>query len=210
MYSIAAPGGDIPLVLDGVLPPTVATANVTASADNQPSGPLVRYTTAATSGVDAGIISAAGVIRRQWLPSFYARIATDAAAVTSTRLWVGLTSAELAGLAANPTTQHVAAFRYDTGLDGTAFWRAVTSGGTAATVTATTAAIAADTGYELKIEVDPSGSPIRFWINGVLVATHTANLPGGAVDLAYTARLRTLAASARALRLGRISWSQQR
>jgi hypothetical protein len=207
--SISAPGGDTPLILDQALPPTVAVANITATADDQPSGPLVRFTTTAASGVDAGVLSAAGPIRTQWLPSFYARIMTDPSAITSTRLWVGLTSGELAALSANPTTQTVAAFRYDSGLDTGATWRTVTCDGTAATVTNTGVAIAADSSYELRIEVDPAGSPIRFWVNGDLVATHTTHLPAATTDLGYTARLRTLAAASRALRFGRLAWSQR-
>ncbi len=135
------------------------------------------------------------------------RLMTDASAVTSTRLWVGLTSAELGSLAVAPTTQHVAGFRYDTGLDGTAFWRTVTSNGTSATTTTTTTAIAANTAYELVAEVNSAGTAIRFWINGALVATHTATLPGASTALGCTARLRTLAAASRALRLGRLTWS---
>jgi hypothetical protein len=207
--SISAPGGDTPLILDQALPPTIATANVTATADNQPSGPLVRYTTTAATGVDAGILTAAGPIRAQWLPSLYARIMTDPSAVTGTRLWVGMTSAELAALAADPTSQSVAAFRYDSGLDVGAYWRTVTCDGAAATVTATSVAVVADSSYELRVEVNSAGTAIRFWANSDLIATHTTHLPAATTDLGCTARLRTLSASARALRFGRLAWSQR-
>jgi hypothetical protein len=202
--TVAAPGNGTTLVTDGTAAPTVATTNVTAAADDVAAGPGVSYTTTAASGVDTGVISAFGVVQSRWAPLFYARITTDASAITSTRLWAGLTSAELAALSADPTTQHVAAFRYDTGLDGTAFWRTVTTGGTASTVTTTTVAIAANTSYELLVEGNSAGTAFRFFVNGVLAATHTTNLPTTTTGLGYLVRLRTLAASARALRLGRV------
>jgi hypothetical protein len=201
--SVAAPGGGTTLVTTGTAAPTVATTDVTPAADDTAAGPGVSYTTTAAADVDAGIVSAFGPVQTRWGPLFYARIMTDASAITSTRLWAGLTSAELATLAADPTTQHVAAFRYDTGLDGTAFWRCVTAGGSAATVTTSTVAIAANTSYELKIEVDSAGTAVRFYVNGTLAATHTTNLPTTSTALGYTVRLRTLAAAARALRFGR-------
>ena len=52
-----------------------------------------------------------------------------------------------------------------------------------------------------------TANTVRFWINGVLVSTHSTNLPAASAALAYIARLRTLSASARALRFGRITWS---
>jgi hypothetical protein len=202
--TVAAPGGGTTLVTDGTAAPTVATTNITPADDPTAAGPGVSYTTTAAADVDAGIISAFGPVQTRWGPLFYTRITTDASAITSTRLWAGLTSAELAALTADPTTQHVAAFRYDTGLDGTAFWRCVTAGGSAATVTVSTVAIAAATSYELKIEVNSAGTSVRFFVNGVLAATHTTNLPTTSTALGYIVRLRTLAASARALRLGRV------
>lgn len=212
--SVAAPGGGTTLDLSGVVAPTVATSSITATADDQASGPQVAYATTASSGVDAGVISTFGLIQRRWAPYHYARIMTDASAITSTRLAVGMVSAEIAADAGPASTgAYVVAagawFRYDTGVDGTAFWRTVTSDATTATVTTTSVAIAANTSYELTIEINSAGTSIRYWINGTLAATHTTNLPGASTALGYTARLRTLAASARSLRLGRIGWSQK-
>lgn len=210
--SVAAPGGDTTLILDGVSPPTVATVNITPTSDDQAEGPLVRYTTTAASSVDAGLISPFGVIQPRWAPYVYARIRTDPSAITSTRLAVGLVSADIAGNAGPATTGSYSTaqgawLRYDTGVDGTAVWRTVTSSGTTATVTTTTSAIVLDSAYELLIEINSAVSQVRFWVNGTLAATHTTNLPSSSAALGYTARLRTLASSARALRLGRLTWS---
>jgi hypothetical protein len=212
VQSVSAPGGDSTLLLDGVLPPAVATANVTPSADDQAEGPLIKYLMAAVSSVDAGVISPFGVLQPRWSPYFYARLRTDPSSLTSMRLAVGLVSADVAANAGPASTGSYSTaagawFRYDTSTDGTALWRTVTGSGTTATVTTTATAIAADTSYELVIQAGTSA--VSFWIGGVLVATHTTNLPGASTALAYTARLRTLTASARALRLGRLAWSQR-
>lgn len=212
--SIAAPGGSATLDTGGTVAPTVATTNITASADDQAAGPLAKYLTTAAASVDAGVITAFGPVQARWAPLFYARIQTDASAITSTRLAVGLVSADVASNAGPAstgayTTAQVAMFRFDTGVDGTNFWRTVTGNATTATVTTTTAAIAADTSYELVIEVNSAGTSIRFWVGTTLVATHTTNLPSTSAALGVTARLRTLTTSARALRLGRLSWSQK-
>lgn len=212
--SIAAPGGGTTLDTAGTVAPTVATTNITASADDQTGGALVKYLTTAASSVDAGVITGFGVVQPRWAPYFYGRIQTDASAITSTRLAVGLVSADVASNAGPAstgayTTAQGAFLRYDTGVDGTAFWRAVTGNGTNATITTTTVAVAADTSYELVIEVNSAGTSIRFWVNGTLAATHTTNLPSTSAALGVTARLRTLTTSARALRLGRLTWSQK-
>lgn len=213
VQSVAAPGGDTVLLLTGVQPPTVATTNITPSVDDQAEGPLVTWTTTAATSVDAGLISTFGGIQPRWAPAFYARIRTDASAITSTRIAVGLVSADVA-TNAGPSSSGaytVAAgawFRYSTTADGTAAWRTVTGDGTTATVTTTAASIASDTSYELLVELNAAASIARFSVNGVLVATHTTNLPAASTALGYTARLRTLASSARALRFGRLTWSQ--
>lgn len=211
---VAAPGGGTTLVTTGTAAPTVATTNITAAADDTATGPKTSYTTTAASGVDAGVISAFGIVQRAWVPYMYTRISTDASTITSTRLAVGLVSAEIAADAGPAATGAYAVaagawFRYDTGVDGTAFWRTVTSDGTTATVTTTTSAITANNSYELIIEVNGAGTSIRFWVAGSLVATHTANLPGSSTALGYTARLRTLAAAARALRFSRITITEK-
>lgn len=209
---VAATGSSTTLGSYGMATPTVATTNITATVDNQAAGPMNSYATTAASGVDAGVLSDFGRIQARWAPYFYGRIMTDASAITSTRLAVGLVSAEIASDAGPASTGAYAVasgawFRYATDIDGTAFWRTVTSDAANATVTTTTAAIAANTSYELIIEVNSAATSIRFWVNGTLVATHTANLPAATTALGYTARLRTLAASARALRFGRINMS---
>lgn len=207
--AVTAPGNGTSLVTTGTAAPTVASTNITAASADGASGPAVSYTTTAAPGVDAGVISAFGVVQPRWAPLFHTRIVTDASAVTSTRLAAGLVTADIAGNAGPASsgsfsTAAGAWLRYDSSVDGTAVWRAVTADGSNATVTTTTAAVAAGTVYELTIEGDAAGAAWRFWVNGTLVATHTTTLPAASAALGYLVRLRTLAAAARALRLGHI------
>jgi hypothetical protein len=111
--------------------------------------------------------------RRDWKPIFAATIKTYSD-LTSSRIWAGLFSATPFG-SATPSLHYIA-FRYDTGADGTAFWRCVTDNGSGSpTVTTTTAAIAVSTRYALRFEC--SASDVKFYIDDVLVATHTTTLP---------------------------------
>lgn len=82
--------------------------------------------------------------------------------------------------APSSTLQNFVGFRK---LEGTANWQCVTMNGGAATVTTTGTPPSATDLQRLRIEWDGSGvaddatSRARFYINGALVATHTANLP---------------------------------
>lgn len=111
--------------------------------------------------------------RRDWKPIFETLVKTYSD-LTNSRIWAGLFSATPFG-SATPSI-HLAAFRYDTGADGTAFWRCVTDNGSGSpTVTTTSIAIAVSTKYSLRIEC--GASDIKFYINDVLAATHTTTLP---------------------------------
>jgi hypothetical protein len=90
------------------------------------------------------------------------------------RLWAGCFSADPVG-SATPAVSY-AAFRYAQAVDGTAFWRTVTDSGTGTPeVTVTTAAVATDTIFKLKIKFDTSD--IKFYVDDVLVATHSGTIP---------------------------------
>jgi hypothetical protein len=176
------------------------TASGTASSADGASGPFVRYTSAATSGSVAGLNSAAAVCRRDWLVDIAARIAVGAT-ITSVRYWVGLFSASPTG-SATPAA-HLAAFRYDTGADTTAFWRCCTDdGGAAPTVTVTNVAVTASTAYDLRIRFK-SGS-VEFYVNGVEVAEHTTDLPAASTMLSWYTTVTTLTAAARTVDVSRV------
>ena len=109
----------------GLAAPTLTTA--LTSADDA-SGTWLNNATTTTSGNASGIVSAVfAIVRRDWQPEYMTRIKTDPTAITSLRYWIGLFSASPDAIARGTGTIHMAAFSYDTGIDGTAFWRTVTS-----------------------------------------------------------------------------------
>lgn len=117
--------------------------------------------------------------------------------VSAMRYVIGLTEAAM-GDAGGPfdgplpsTSVRQVWFRWDNyslatngsaGVDTTGYWRTGTSAGDAseATVTTTSATIEADT-YRLGIMLTPSS--IKFYVNDVLVATHTTGLPAAGANL---------------------------
>lgn len=159
------------------------------------------FTTAASIGATGGIISAAFTYtRRAYEPTLVQAIRTQGS-IADVRIWVGFFGADPTGSATAPA--NTAAFRYDTAADGTAFWRTVTSDATTPTVTATSVAIATGTEYVLRIEM--SASAVEFFIDDVLVNTHTTNLPVSTTTVGLGATITALAASAKGIRW---AWSQ--
>jgi hypothetical protein len=122
---------------------------------------------------------------------FVARIKTGTD-ITNVRYWVGLTGID-PRTSADPAGAHLASFRYDTSVDGTAFWRCCTKDGTTINVTASAVAIAVSTAYNLRIETN--GTNVKFYINDVLVHTSTTNLPGASAAMSPNVSVTTLAAA---------------
>lgn len=175
----------------------------TPSSQDSSTMPREQHLTGATSGNAGGRETSATVIQRSWVGGMCARYSMGPN-ISNVRHWCGFSSAALDQVA-TPTTQHVAAFRYDTGVDGTAFWRAVTCDG-ASNVTTTTTSVAAanDTtkpgGWLLRIEMDASN--VYFYIDDALVATHSTNLPGSTTALGVKMAVTTLTTAAK-----RNAWS---
>lgn len=161
-------------------------AEGTAALLNTSDGQYVEYTT--TAVLDAGWRSTGfALVRRDIRPRFFATVRTGAD-LTDVRIFVGWFSADPMG-AASVAAISAIGFGYDTGTDGTAFWRVVTSNGAAQTRTATTIAIATSTRYELEVDVtDPARA--LFWVNGVLAVNQSATFPATNQDLGYCAQLR--------------------
>jgi hypothetical protein len=182
--------------------PAVPTLTATASNADDAEGPWVNHATTAVSNNASGVVEAFTYFRPGWVPDAEIKIKT-AAALTNMRIIVGLVSAS-PDTVPTPTTLHGAWFRYDTSVDGTAFWRTCTGAGAAPTVTTTTQSIATDTQYKLRIEfVGVSGSnptAVRFLINDVVVATHTATLPAANQTMGRSLRVTTLAAATKNLK----------
>lgn len=183
----------------GIAAPTL-TATV-ANADDA-TGMWLQHTSGALLGNASGAVSAAFTqFQRGWDVAgvFSVRLGTD---VTSQRVWVGFCSANPEA-SATPAV-HLAAFRYDTGVQG-GFWQCVTAAGTA-TQTVTTTSVAATASGAYRMRVHMTGSDVKFYIDGALVATHTTNLPTATQALGWAIRVTTLIAGARTVRWRRASF----
>lgn len=149
-----------------------------------------------------------------WKPLLTTTIKTDAS-VANVRIWCGWFSANTLAAVADVTSPalHGGGFRYDTGADTGATcsgsvatcWRTWSNdgGADAGTVTIPTLAdalITASTKYVLQMDMS-SGTDIKYFINGGLVATHTTNLPTATTNLAWMCGVSTLTSAQRALKV---------
>jgi hypothetical protein len=189
--------------------PTVNTPGAAAAVhdDSSGNGQFIEYATTAVIDSDAGWLSSAFTqTRRSYRCSYNAWIKTGGS-IANVRIWVGMFSAT--PMASADPVISAAGFRYDTVADGTVFWRTYTNDDTTTgTVTTTTTAIAADTTYRLGIVVDSASTTVRFYINGILVATHTTDLPVTTNSLSHIEQVRTLAAASKVIRVGGVWVSQ--
>lgn len=184
---------------------TAPTQNGTATVHDSGLAQFVEYTTAAGPNTDAGWLSTAFTeTRRDYIPIHEIMMRTGGS-VASVRFWIGLFQST--PMASATPAIHYAGFRYDTGVDGTAFWRCVTDSASGVpTVTTTAVAMTANTAYRLKLIL--TSANVRFYINDVLVATHTTTLPANGVALGHVEQCRVLVAATQVIRLSRISLSQ--
>lgn len=173
-----------------------------------------KWATTAVGGNANGGTVAFGA-NRTWGGEYECDVRTSVlAALTDVGIWCGLFAAAL-----NPDNNylpvsHYAAFRFytrrsstdATAIDNTNFWRCVTVDGVAATTTTTTQSIAADTRYKLRIKL--TSTNVLFYINDVLVATHTTNLPGATQNLTWRTSVTNLNAAAQDIRISRFAGRQ--
>ena len=110
-------------------------------------------------------------VRRDWYPIFYAKIKTYSV-VTNTRMWHGFDNNGGANATDTPSA-NIAMFRFISG--GTKWYAVTTDNAGTATLTDTGITVAASTVYELRIVC--GASDVKFYINNVLVATNTTNIP---------------------------------
>ena len=173
----------------------------TPSSQDNSTRPREQHLTGAVSGNAGGRQTSATIIQRSWGGGMCMAYSMGPN-ISNVRHWCGLSSAALDQVG-TPTTEHVAAFRYDTGVDGTAFWRTVTCDGSAVTTTTTSVAAANDTtkpgGWNMRIEWDTGN--VYFYIDDALVSTHTTNLPGSTTMLGVRASVTTLTTAAKRLSL---------
>lgn len=186
---------------------TAPTQNGTTGIVNATQAQFITYTTAAVLNSDGGWISTAFTQTRwDYRPVYSAAIRTQPS-ILAARFWMGLFDSS--PMASSDPAIHGMGFRYDTGVDGTAFWRCWSNDGAGAgTVTVTTVPFTPSTIYRLAIAVNPNGLSVDFYINDVVVATHSTDLPGGSIDLGHVEQVRTLEAVAKAVSISKIEVEQ--
>lgn len=186
-------------------PTTTGTATVLGTATAQ----FINYNSAGAVGSQAGWIATAFLQTQLRFRPIYKAFMRTGPVITDVRYWFGLFSATPA--AADDPAINGMGFRYSTAVDGTAFWRCWTNDGVGGgTVTVTTVPFTADTTYILSIMISPDGTQIFFFINDVLVATHTTDLPGATVNLGHVERITTIGAGgAKDIRISKVALSQR-
>ena len=66
-------------------------------------------------------------------------------------------------------------------------------------------AVTTSTKYRFRVVLDDVGATAKFYINNVLVATHTTNLPASATNMGHQAQFTNLTAGARGFHFSRIA-----
>lgn len=181
-FSVAkTPGTGATLTAVGGTPTHTLTG--TASNVSDSSG---HYVQLSGDGALAGVqIATTEVVKTENKPivTFVIKTGTTLPTDATERIWIGLSDADLSA-SDSATGANVAAFRFAKDSDGTAFWRTQTNDGGAdvGTVAVSAIAIAAATRYALTIDASNPAS-ILFYVDGILAATHTTNLPAVTVAL---------------------------
>lgn len=177
----------------GVAAPTVANSPANA---NDADGSFITLPTTASSGNIGGLVSATfNLVRRQWNPTFYARVKTPAD-ITSIRYWIGLCSADVTNVDTLAGATEFAGFRFST-VAGDTVWRAITKDASTQSVGTLPSAVAANTVYELRVRFDSAAGKAYFSVDGSSEAEVTANLPQAATDLGFCVRCITQTAGIR-------------
>lgn len=150
-----------------------ATVNASSTASGEDSdGPALNFTTATTINNTARLRLITAPFRMDHLPHFLTAIKMPAS-LTGGRTWIGLTTADPA--ASDSPANNSAMFRYTNGVDTN--WTCITRDGATDNPQDSGVTVTGGGLYILEVKV-VSTSSIEFYINGTLVKTLIANLPG--------------------------------
>jgi hypothetical protein len=194
-----------------VYSPTVPTLTATPTNADDPTGAFLGSSTTAVFNNSSGVISGAfTMLRFEWDHDMTVKIKTDQGSVSGVRYNIGMFSATPDG--ATSTAVSAVFFRYDSGIQPTAFWQTITCTttcvGAGSTTNTTSVAVTANTAYLLRVKCTNSTS-CAFYINGALVATHTTTLPASTQLMGYGVRVTNVATAIRAIRTSYISIVQK-
>lgn len=172
----------------------------TLSSQDTVTGAWLRHTTAASAGSAGGFVSSSyGIVRPGWLPEMTAYVQWgDGFNAGDGQIWVGFMSASV-DTSINGRDQEsstapaiaMAGFYYGTATtvsDYKGQWVPYTSNGAAGVNNSTRTGALGSTAEKLKI-VFSSSTEVLFYINEVLVATHTATLPAENQALGFGIRI---------------------
>jgi hypothetical protein len=183
-----------------------ASAGASFGNGDRAEGPFARAATGGLINQECGwYLGTAQIVQPRWGGELVLHLYIQGVA-GSVRIAAGLSDAGVGTvpsiLDATTNARNQAYFSYDTSVDGTAFWRTVTSNAGANTRTATTVAIANDTVYTLRISF--AAGTYSFYIDDVLTNTHTTNLPTSSTTIGVAFGVKNLAANGSNVNLGKI------
>jgi hypothetical protein len=164
---------------------------------------LVGFSSASSAGSVAGITTGYVMTYFNQNPIAFFNFTTGPD-ITNSRYWVGLCGANQ-GTSSTPITP-LMMLNYDFFLDSTAYWRLVTSDGSATTRKACDIAINPMTEYQAAFDYSTPGQ-IDFWIDGVFVDRIMTDLPTGTNAACPQCSVTTLNSTAKAIYF-RNAWFQ--
>jgi hypothetical protein len=175
-YSVSTPNATGHMLSIGF---TVVTAGTVSTATSTATEPVTtNYATAATTGQIAGYgTNGFSVTRIGRVTYFSALVKLDETA--QERAWVGLTTRAFSTMMGSDTPIDTVAFRRST-IAGDTNWQCYSSSGAANGVT--DSGVAADTAVHL-FELEFEGSDVRYYIDGVLVATRNTDMPASGTNV---------------------------
>jgi hypothetical protein len=181
------------------------SASGTQTSADDADGCWHNFATTAVANNQAYLSNNASSSRRDHEETLIVRFKT-AASIAAMRLWgAGWFSNLVTAGGADAPNIHIAAFRFSTNA-GDTNWMAVTAGaGGVWTITDTGVAVAINTIYVFRIEFDETTPEIRFYINDVLVATHSTNLPDATTQIYYGISVTTLETVSKSFKWSRIA-----
>ena len=178
------------------------TATVTGAVANEDGsdGSYIRMPTSAGSGDASEVATATKATRFAWSPDLTIKVSVGTV-ITNYRAWIGMFASTPTALATIAGISG-AAFGYDTGVDGTVFWRCRSSDASTQKTTATTVPVVVSAKVKFRIVCDATNSLVDFYINDDLVATHSASIPVAATPLDVSVSVTTLEAVAKRISVG--------
>jgi hypothetical protein len=182
-----------------------ATTNSTFTAVSDTTGIYGSHSSAAGSGVNAGVTTNAAFIDSQNKPRCTFKMKTDPTSLADQRIWVGMMSIAPPNndTPGSSSAAHGAAFRFSS-VAGDTKWQAVTFNGATQTVADTGVTVTTATRFDLVIDFANFPTNILFYVNGVLKVTATATLPTSTTALQPAIRLIEQSGNARAILAAKI------